>query len=298
MKERNRREEDFQVRQRILRRRTLRCDLLGFGTLVLFVILLLRAAFVKSDGMNALAGARFFVAGATGYTGQAVVRRARALGVRTIAHVRADSSQRAKLEPMFRDMGAEVDLTLWDEEAMVQSLRRYQVTHVFALLGTTRKRGKQAKQKSGADETYETIDYGLTTMLLRASERCGSNPRFVYLSSMGVGGQTQNAYLLARHRVETELRASSLSWVIARPSFITGADREESRPLERVGAVVVDGLLGVAGAFGMERVRENYRSITSTALARALVHLALDPNASNFVAAGDKLQARSELSPS
>jgi uncharacterized protein YbjT (DUF2867 family) len=146
---------------------------------------------------------------------------------------------------------------------------------VFALLGTTRKRGAEAA-KAGRNETYETIDYGLTALLIEAAKDAPSHPRVVYLSSAGVTATTSNAYLAVRHRAEELLRASGLSYAIARPSFITGPDRDESRPGERIGSVVADGALSVLGVFGATKLRDRYRSTTNVALANALVRLALD----------------------
>jgi len=190
----------------------------------------------------------------------------------------------------FARIGAETDTTPWSAEAMAATLARLAPTHVFALLGTTRARMRQAASRAGAVESYETVDYGLTSLLLRASVAAGSTPRFIYLSSAGVSGTTGNAYFAARWRAEQELRASGLPYVIARPSFITGPDREERRPLERASAAAVDAALAVAGALGGRHVRERYRSTTAPVLARALVRLALDPASANRVVESEGLR--------
>ena len=49
-----------------------------------------------------------FIAGATGYTGQAVVRTLRAQGIATTAHVRPDSPRLAEHTETFEALGAEV----------------------------------------------------------------------------------------------------------------------------------------------------------------------------------------------
>jgi uncharacterized protein YbjT (DUF2867 family) len=148
---------------------------------------------------------------------------------------------------------------------------------VFALLGTTRSRTRRARRERGGEEGYEAVDYGLTMLLYHAAERGGSRPRFIYLSSLGVRETGGNAYLAARGRVERELRAGRLPYTVARPSFITGPDRDEFRLGERLAARVVDGALSVAGRFGLRRLRDRYRSTTNVVLAAALVRLALDP---------------------
>src|SRR5690606_27996331 len=105
-----------------------------------------------------------FVAGATGYTGQALVRELRARGIHTVAHVRPDSTALPQWRGEFEPLGAVVDTTAWTAPAMTAALRRHQPQAVFALLGTTRAR----MRKSDGADSYETVDYGLTSLLLHA----------------------------------------------------------------------------------------------------------------------------------
>lgn len=229
--------------------------------------------------------APFFVAGATGYVGRAVVAAA---GRRAVAHVRPDSRALARWRAEFGALGALVDATPWDEDAMAATLARVRPAAVFALLGTTRKRG------ATTGDTYESVDYGLTALLYRAAARAaaggGPPPRFVYLSALGADAGSRNAYLAVRGRFEAELRAGPLPWTVVRPSFITGPDRGESRPAERAGAAATDVLAGVVGALGARRFADRYRSITGAALARELIRLADDPGAAGRVLEADALR--------
>ena len=109
-------------------------------------------------------------------------------------------------------------------------------------------------------------------------------------SSAGVRESGGNAYLQVRARVELALREGSLPWVSARPSFITGPDRDEVRLGERIGAKVVDGLLGAAAPFGGSRLRARYRSTTNAALAEALVRLGFDEGRVNRVVESEELR--------
>lgn len=229
-----------------------------------------------------------FVAGATGFTGREVVRIARAAGLATVAHVRPDSPRLEDWRGRFAAMGAEVDETPWQASAMAETLAARESEVVFALLGTTKKRGRAAA-KVGSDETYETIDYGLTVLLLEAAVKSGHSPRFVYLSSMGVTPTTKNAYLAVRHRVEREVAASGLPHCVARPSFI-GGEREEARPGETVGLAVADAALAVVGALGGRKLREKYRSQDNTMLATALLAMALDEDAAGQTVESDRLR--------
>lgn len=211
-----------------------------------------------------------FVAGATGYTGRAVVAELRRRGIATVAHVRPDSAELARWQAVFEPDGAVVDTTPWDEHALTETVSRISPNVVFSLLGTTRARGRQ----SGGTDTYETVDYGLSAMLLRAVQRSAPRARFVYLSSIGVGPSARGDYLRVRWRFEQELRASGVPWTIARPAIITGPDRE-SRRTERILGAAIDGALRIAGALGARALRDRYSSVTGTELARGLVAVGL-----------------------
>lgn len=213
-----------------------------------------------------------FVAGATGYTGQAVVGALVARGIRTVAHVRPDSPQLESWRKHFTKIGAKVDTCPWDETDLMGTFSRLKPLLVFSLLGTTRARARVARVP--IRHLYEEVDRRLTLMLLAAAAQV-SQPRFVYLSSAGANRTSVNTYLKVRSEVEEAVRASGLPYTIARPSFITGTGREEVRPAERFGAALLDSATGVARLLGANRWSDRYRSITGTALANVLVQRAL-----------------------
>lgn len=222
---------------------------------------------------------RAFIAGATGYTGRHVVARLAAAGHETIAHIRPASRSLASWQPRFATMGATVDTTAWEAEAMAATLQRLQPTHVFALLGTTARRQKTHEP----DATYERVDRDLTLLLLAAAGTVSPPPVFVYLSSLGADTPRKNRYLQARHDVEQALAAGPVPWISARPSFITGTDRDEDRPAERVGAVVGDAALSLLGRLGASTLRDRYSSLTGDQLAAGLIGAADDPQVRNQV---------------
>lgn len=234
-----------------------------------------------------------WVAGATGYTGRALIAALRAHDVATHAHVRPDSPELERWRTQFTALGAVVETTPWTLAALTDALRRSGATQVYALLGTTKARARAAERSGAAPADYERVDVGLTLMLLAAAQAAGNRPRFVYLSATGVRGPADgNAYMRARGQVEAAVRASGLPHTIARPSFITGADRDESRPMERVGAAMTDATLGLVGLLGGSRLRDRYRSTTNTVLAAALVRLAADPAAQDRVIESEGLRDR------
>jgi nucleoside-diphosphate-sugar epimerase len=233
-----------------------------------------------------------FVAGATGYTGREVVAALRDQGIATVAHVRPDSSKRDSWQQRFEELGAVVDFTPWEPDALAETFGQLRPTVVFALLGTTRARGKAEAREGKEASTYDSVDYGLTAMLIEAARSVEPPPRFIYLSSAGVpeAEPRRGSYMHARWHVEQDLRASDLPWVAARPSIITGDDRDDARPGERMGAVVLDGALGVAGALGMKRLRKRYRSTSNVALARALVRIGLDEAIAERIVESEELR--------
>ncbi|MGH7468054.1 MAG: SDR family oxidoreductase [Longimicrobiales bacterium] len=217
-----------------------------------------------------------FVAGATGYTGRAVVRELVARGVPTVAHVRSDSPRLSEWRRRFAALGATVDASPWQTDALRTALTATAPNLVFALLGTTRGRTRRAAA-AGRDSSYQAVDYGLSHLLLDVTRAASPAARFIYLSSLGVSPRTTNEYLAVRWRIEQELRSSGLDFLIARPSFITGPDREEVRVLERAAAGLVDGALRIGGWLGGAALRDQFASLTGDQLGRALVVAALTP---------------------
>ena len=212
-----------------------------------------------------------FVAGATGFTGRAVVEALCATGATAIAHVRPDSADLAVWRDRFAAMGAAVDTTAWDRSAMTDTLQQHKVTHIFCLIGTTRERAKAAGESAAA--SYQAVDLGLTQLLADAAVASKCAPRFIYLSSAGASATAMGAYLQARWSAEAAVHNSGLPFAIARPSIISG-DRQQSRPAEKLAAALVDQALGVVGFFGAKTLRDRYRSTDNKTLAQALLRVA------------------------
>ncbi len=225
-----------------------------------------------------------FVAGATGYVGQAVVRQLVDTGARTIAHVRPDSSQLEKWTKRFTAIGAEVDTTEWSRDAMSVTMEKLQPASIFCLIGTTRARmHKHSGKNQKADpDSYHAVDYGLTALLLDAIGQAGIKPRFIYLSALGTGPKASGAYMEARYKAENTVIQSRTPYTIVRPAITTGPDREDSRPAELYAGKILDAILSVLQAAGM-RSAARYRSISGQELAMELVRLAANPEAENTI---------------
>lgn len=218
-----------------------------------------------------------FVAGATGFTGREVVRLLAQRDLRTVAHVRPDSPRGDAWVARFRDLGADIDRTPWQVEAMTGTMRSLRPDLVFCLIGITRAGARREARATGRAATYDSIDFGLTDLLVQATVAGGIRPRFVYLSAMGTGPSAKTAYGRARHRAEAAVRGSGLPFTIARPGLISGPGRDDARPGERVADAVLGSLTRLAAWMGATGFARTMAPIDNTTLATALVHAALDP---------------------
>ena len=225
--------------------------------------------------------------GATGYTGRYLVHGLLGRGLRTVAHIRTKSSKVARLGSEFESAGAQVALEDWEEGAIAALVERVQPTVVFGVLGTTRSRMKHDSRAS-----YEAVDYGLTAMAHRACEISQATPRFVYLSAMGVRASARMPYMAVRWRMEKELQAGKTPWMIVRPGFISGSDRDEFRLGERLAANVSDGFLAVAGLLGGRRMRSRFSSMSGRELADGMIDWALSPEGAGRIVSTSDLRAK------
>jgi len=207
-----------------------------------------------------------FVLGATGFVGREVVRQLAVRATPVVAHVRPKSA--AEWTPKLEALGAKVDASEWDAAQLSAAIDAAAANQLYILIGTTRSR---AKAESVDGDIYEKIDYGLTRIAVDAAIASKAKPRLVYLSGLGADANARGAYMKARGKAEDAVRGSGLPWVIARPAIITG-ERDESRPGERAGAIVGDGLLAVAGLFS-KNVKAKWSSTTPDVLASALIRI-------------------------
>ena len=223
---------------------------------------------------------RVLVTGATGFTGQQVVRLlCQQDGVEVIAHVRPGSKSLDTWRETFEQWGASVDTTPWDVDTLTRTISQREPDVVLYLIGTTKKRMKQLI-KGGADPSavgYEAIDYGLAHCLLQSilASTIPTPPKFVYLSAMGVGPASVGEYMRVRWRFEEELRQSGVPYVIARPGLITG-QREQKRPVEHLAGQASGVVLGALGKLGAKKIAKRYRPTDDKELADALVRASLD----------------------
>ncbi len=234
----------------------------------------------------------FFVAGATGYVGQALVREARGRGIAVSAHVRPDSPSREAASERFLALGASVESVAWEGDALAAALARSRPTHVLFLVGTTFRRIVADRSRG---TSYASVDLALLERMLAAVRGLEHPPRFVYLSSMGAGPRARGRYLLTRTRAEEAVLASGLPYTIARPPIITGPDREESRPMERLAGVVVSACARAGGLVLGAAFRDRWRPTDASELAHALVQAALAHTTIDRVLLAEELRWRTAV---
>jgi len=227
---------------------------------------------------------RVLIVGSTGYTGRAVVQQLCRAKIHTVAHIRPDSPNRERKRAYFSQLGCTVDYTPWEADSFVDMLKRHQPTHVFSLLGTTKAKARRAAQ-AGKEATYESVDRDLSLLLLLAIEEVVEEQpihkqiRYLFLSSMGVTERSSNRYLQARAAVERHIQQMPFPWMIVRPSFISGPDRNERRPMERVGSIMGDAFLSTLSVMGIKQPYQQYGTLSGAQLATGLIAWALDPEA-------------------
>ncbi len=233
--------------------------------------------------MNPPSSMTSLVTGATGYTGRHVIEQLCSLQRPTIAHIRPGSSSLETCRPQFESQGADVKVCPWTIEDFEALLSDVRPDHLYYLVGTTRERDRQSDE----DLSYQAIDYGLLEIIVQASFRVGLRPRLIYLSAMGVKESARTAYYRARWRAEELVRGSDLPYIIARPGMITGPDRPESRPMERLGGWLANGVGAALNVVGASTLSRRYRATDGRELATALVHWAAHPNPPKILEAED-----------
>ncbi len=83
-----------------------------------------------------------FVLGATGFVGREVVRQLAVRATPVVAHIRPDSKSLTEWRGRFEAMGAVVDTTPWDADALASALDHHGAEQLYILIGTTRSRAK------------------------------------------------------------------------------------------------------------------------------------------------------------
>ncbi|AIQ66715.1 NAD(P)H-binding protein [Paenibacillus graminis] len=132
---------------------------------------------------------------------------------------------------------------------------------VFCCLGTTIK-------KAGSQEKFERVDLEYPLAAAALAKTCGVK-QFLAVSSMGANVRSRVFYSRTKGKLENGLGVFGFQGLhLFRPSLLLG-DRAESRPGERVAAIVMKAL-----DFAMVGKAAKYRAIPAAKVARAMMNIA------------------------
>lgn len=146
---------------------------------------------------------RVLLAGATGTLGKELIRAL--TGSHAVTALARHGSE-TKLEAAAPDLSS-IRLGEVTDQSAIRGLCD-DIDLVVTTVGITR-------QKDGL--TYDQVDYQANLNLLREAERAGASS-FVYVSVVGADQPSSVPAIDAKHRFEQELMASSVDWLIIRPS--------------------------------------------------------------------------------
>ena len=203
-----------------------------------------------------------WIAGASGYCGQALVRRLSQSSHQVLPHIRPTSSQHEYLLDHWENLGIHPVSIPWNE--LSSTLMKHQPQVIVSLIGTTQKKAK----KGGG--SYREIDYGLNHTLIQLAQKLSSPPLMIYLSAMGVEWAKWSTYLQVRLDIENELKASQLPFISIRPGLITGPDRVESRFKETVSLWLSNTILALSDRIGLKKWGDGFRPLDAPEIAKII----------------------------
>lgn len=219
----------------------------------------------------------FWVFGATGYVGSALVRALLTRHLPCVAHLRADAASSRERADAFTSQGAVAEISDFSQEALLHAFSRHPPRAVLICIGTTRARMKS--QPTGS--SYDAVDFGLTAAIAHAARAFSPEVRLVYLSALGASSRSANDYLRARGKAEEAVAQSGLPFAILRPAVITGPDRPESRTGERLAASLGDAALSLVNHLGLRSLSQAYHSASADEVAAILLDMACSPTPLN-----------------
>jgi uncharacterized protein YbjT (DUF2867 family) len=122
------------------------------------------------------------------------------------------------------------------------------VDDVFSALGTTIK-------KAGSQTAFRVVDHDAVVALAGAARLAGASS-FLHVSSMGADPGSRVFYHRVKGETERDVASVGIASTVAfRPSILDG-EREESRPAEQVGLVVMRTLSPVLGRLRPTRAED------------------------------------------
>lgn len=188
--------------------------------------------------------------GATGLVGGACLRHL----LRSPAYERVRTLTRSPLpEELLAGATARPDARIVDFDRLESAAELFAVDHVFCAFGTT-------IGKAGTRERFREVDLEYPLTAARLARDAGAT-HFLLVSAVGADGASRVFYNRVKGELEDAVRALGFpALTILRPSVI-GGDRDESRPTERLGQVL------------LRFAPKAWRTVPAKTIATALVRL-------------------------
>ncbi|MBM4253443.1 MAG: sugar nucleotide-binding protein [Deltaproteobacteria bacterium] len=145
-------------------------------------------------------------------------------------------------------------------------------------------------REAGSQAAFRKVDLDYPVKLASAAAAC--NPKLIIgvVSSVGAA-RPSGFYLRTKHEMEQGLTALGVACVIARPSLLLG-DRPERRLGEHLASKILPPLLNAVGRVGLAAKLTQYRPITASQVATALIREAvLKSPCGTVVIEGDEFYA-------
>ena len=131
------------------------------------------------------------------------------------------------------------------------------VDDVFCALGTT-------IRKAGSQDAFRAVDHDAVVALAHAAKRAGAQA-FLHVTATGAHPGSRVFYNRVKGETERDVAGVGIATTVAfRPSMLDG-DREESRPAERAGLVVMRALAPVLGSLRPTRAADVGRAMVREA---------------------------------
>lgn len=147
---------------------------------------------------------------------------------------------------------------------------------VFCCLGTTIK-------QAGSKAAFERVDYEYPLKIAKLQQQVSN--KFLVVSAMGASVNSSIFYSKVKGKLENELQQLGYKSIcIFRPSFIVG-ERKEKRTGEKIGLLFMRFINPILIG-GLKK----YKAVTALAIAKALLHVALQNEAGNKIILSDEIK--------
>jgi uncharacterized protein YbjT (DUF2867 family) len=149
----------------------------------------------------------------------------------------------------------------------------------ISCLGTT-------MRTAGSKEAFRAVDFDLVVAVAKAARTAGAR-QMIAVSTVGASAKGSNFYLKTKGEAEDAMTALGFERLdLLRPGLLTGGERPDSRPGERIG-ILLSPLTDLLMIGGLSR----YRSIPSAKVAQAAVTLALGGGHGRHIHENDAIRA-------